>query len=236
MTGPLKKIVVAISGRGLNLAALVEASRESGFPAEIAGVVSDNPEARGLVFATSAGIPTRVIERKDFASRQDHDAAMHEAFMAMGADLVALAGYMRLFTPVVVERWLGRMVNIHPALLPAFKGLDTHQRAIDAGARIHGCTVHFVTLGMDDGPIIAQAAVPVLVSDTAETLSARVLKAELRLYPIALKLLAEGAVRMEGDRAVFGGGRMARRDTAMLLSPEFDAGPPNIEDLARFTP
>lgn len=219
----------------MNLAALVEAAKDPGYPADIVGVVSDNADARGLVFAAANKVPVRIVQRADFGGREDHDAAIHEAFMELGAEIVALAGYMRLFTPVVIERWLGRMVNIHPALLPSFRGLDTHGRAIEAGARIHGCTVHFVTQGMDDGPIIAQAAVPVLISDDADTLSARVLKAELKLYPIALAMMASGAVRMENGRTVFSSARR-EREAAALLVPDLEPGAVNIEDLARFTP
>lgn len=232
-----KRVVVAISGRGSNMAALVQAAREGDYPAEIVGVVSDNPEAPGLLYASSAGIPTRVVPRQDFASREAHDAGLDAAIASFGGEILALAGYMRLLQPAFVERWAGRMINIHPSLLPLFKGLDTHRRALEAGVRLHGCSVHFVTLETDDGPIIAQAAVPVLVADTEETLAARVLKAEHRLYPHALRLVAADAVRMEAGRAVFtAGGRPERQEQAPLISPDFEAGAANIEDLARFTP
>ncbi|TIS28395.1 MAG: phosphoribosylglycinamide formyltransferase, partial [Mesorhizobium sp.] len=147
--------------------------------------------------AQSRGIATKVIQRADHPSKDAHDAAIDAALTGFGAEIVALAGYMRILGRGLVEKWQGRMVNIHPALLPAFKGLDTHARAIRAGVRIHGCSVHFVTPEMDDGPIIAQAAVPVMVGDNEDTLAARVLKVEHRLYPLALGLVAEGKARME---------------------------------------
>jgi phosphoribosylglycinamide formyltransferase 1 len=232
-----KRVVVAISGRGSNMAALVQAAREPDYPAEIVGVVSDDPEAAGLLYASSAGIPTHVVPRGDFASRDAHDAGLDAAIGIFGGEILALAGYMRLLQPTFVERWAGRMINIHPSLLPLFKGLDTHGRALEAGVRVHGCSVHFVTLEADDGPIIAQAAVPVLLGDTEETLAARVLKAEHRLYPLALRLVASDAVRMEASRAVFTtGGRLERQEQAPLISPDFEAGAANLEDLARFTP
>ncbi len=231
-----RRIAVAISGRGMNLSALHAASKEAGAPFEIAGVVSDNPDAAGLVFAQTNGIAAKLIRREDFASRGDHDAAIHEAFMGFGAEFVVLAGYMRVIGPVLVDRWSGRMVNIHPSLLPSFKGLDTHRRAIEAGARVHGCTVHFVTAAVDDGPIIAQAAVPVLLSDDSSSLAARVLKAEIALYPKVVAMLADGTVRLENGRTAFLPARVERGGSPPLLSPDFEPGAANIEDLARFTP
>ncbi|MGD9914461.1 MAG: phosphoribosylglycinamide formyltransferase [Rhizobiaceae bacterium] len=237
MTAPRKRVVVAISGRGSNMAALLTASRENDFPAEIVGVVSDTADAPGLLYAGSNGIPTRVVARADFASREAHDAGLDSAINALGGEIVALAGYMRLLQAPFVEKWAGRLINIHPSLLPTFPGLNTHRRALDAGCRVHGCSVHYVTLATDEGPLIAQAAVPVLLSDTEDTLAARVLKAEHRLYPLAVKLVAEGLVRLENGRAVFTPGTRAERlETPPLLSPDFEAGAANLEDLARFTP
>jgi formyltetrahydrofolate-dependent phosphoribosylglycinamide formyltransferase len=198
-------------------------------------VISDQADAAGLHFASSHGIPTLVVSRRDFASKEAHDAAIDAHLTAFNADLVALAGYMRLLTPDFVSKWQGRMVNIHPALLPLFKGLNSHRRALDAGMRVHGCTVHFVTADMDDGPIIAQAAVPVLVDDTEEALSARVLKAEHRLYPVALKLVAEGRARMEQGRTVFDGFEDSGGD-ASIASPSPLPDLPDLERLARITP
>ncbi|RUX35669.1 phosphoribosylglycinamide formyltransferase, partial [Mesorhizobium sp. M4A.F.Ca.ET.050.02.1.1] len=187
-----KRTVVLISGRGSNMTALIAAASDPAYPAEIVGVISDRANAAGLAIAAARGIPTKVIQRSDYGSKEAHDGAIDAALAGFGAEIVALAGYMRILGARFVEKWLGRMVNIHPALLPAFKGLDTHARALRAGVRIHGCSVHFVTLDMDDGPIIAQAAVPVMVGDNEDTLAARVLKAEHRLYPLALGLVAEG--------------------------------------------
>jgi formyltetrahydrofolate-dependent phosphoribosylglycinamide formyltransferase len=231
-----KKTVILISGRGSNMAALIEAAAEPSFPAEIAGVISDQPEAPGLIIANQRKIPARVIPRADYASKEAHDAAIDAGLQALGAEIVALAGYMRLLTPGFVNTWQGRMINIHPALLPAFIGLDTHRRVIEAGVRLSGCTVHFVTPEVDSGPIIAQAAVPVLSSDTEGSLAARVLKAEHQLYPLALRLVADGRVRMEGSRAVFDLGEGFERASAPLVAPEISPAVPNLEDLARFTP
>ncbi len=237
MSAARKRVVVAISGRGSNLAALLAATRELDYPAEIVGVVSDNPEAPGLLYAASNGIAAQVVQRKDFASREAHDAGIDDAIGALGGDFVALAGYMRLLQQPFVAKWTGRLINIHPSLLPVFKGLDTHRRALEAGCRVHGCTVHFVTEATDDGPIIAQAAVPVLLSDDADSLAARVLKAEHSLYPIALRMVADGIARMEGGAVVFAvDGRFERREQPPLLAPDFEAGAANLEDLARFTP
>ena len=237
MTMLKKRVAILISGRGSNMAKLVEAAGETDFPARIVGVISDVPEAAGLQFAAGRGIETRAIPRQDFSSREAHDAAIDAALIGMDADIVALAGYMRLLTARLVEKWLGRMVNIHPALLPSFKGLNTHRRAIEAGARIHGCTVHFVTPEMDDGPIIAQAAVPVMVSDNEDLLAARVLKAEHLAYPMALRLVAEGKARMLDGRTVFSGLRENDKDgLARLFSPANWDEEIDFEALARFTP
>ena len=235
MSTKRKRIVILISGRGSNMAALIEAAREADYPAEIVGVISDQPDAAGLKAAESFHIATRVISKRDHASKEAHDAAIDAALGKMGADIVCLAGYMRLLTPGFVDKWLGRMINIHPSLLPMFKGLDTHKRALDAGLRVHGCTVHFVTRDMDDGPVVAQAAVPVLTNDTEERLTARVLKAEHKLYPLALALVASGKARMEAGRTVFEGIDHAGGGSVIMV-PGTWHGASDLEDLARFTP
>ena len=191
MTGNNRKprVAVLISGRGSNMEALIAAAEVPGFPAEIAGVISDNPVARGLETATSHGIAVRALPRSDFSSKQDHEAAIHEVLENIGADIVCLAGFMRLLSAEFLAPWEGRIINIHPSLLPKYKGLDTHARAIAAGETVHGCSVHHVTAGMDEGPVIMQAEVPVLPDDTPETLAARVLAEEHRIYPQALQRL-----------------------------------------------
>ena len=186
------KVGVLISGRGSNLQALLDACADPAFPAGIALVISNVAGAQGLERATQAGVPTLVINHKDFPSRAAFDARMDEALRAAGIELVCLAGFMRLLSDGFVEGWHGRMINIHPSLLPSFKGMHTHAQALAAGVKLHGCTVHYVTPALDDGPIIAQAAVPVLEGDTEESLAARVLEVEHQLYPAALKLVAEG--------------------------------------------
>ncbi len=187
-----KRVGVLISGRGSNLQALLDACAEPDFPAEIALVVSNKPEAPGLERAAHAGVPCRTIARRDHSDRAACDAAMTAALEAAGVELVCLAGFMRLLSEAFVDRWRDRMINIHPSLLPLYPGLDTHARALAAGAKLHGCTVHFVRFEMDSGPIIGQAEVPVLAGDDPETLAARVLDAEHRLYPRCLRLVAEG--------------------------------------------
>lgn len=231
-----KRTVVMISGRGSNMAALLDAAAERDFPADIVAVISDKADAPGLLVAAGRKIPTHVVARGASATKLDHEGAIDALLTKCGAEIVCLAGYMRLFTRGFVEKWQGRLINIHPSLLPLFKGLDSHRRALEAGVRVHGCTAHFVTFETDDGPIIAQAAVPVLPSDTEESLAARVLKAEHAVYPLALRLLAEGHVRMENGRAVFSKEMLASRETASLISPPSAPGLRNIEDLARFTP
>lgn len=192
-----RRTAVLISGRGSNMQALVEASRAPDFPAEIALVLSNRANAAGLAWAAEHGIETNAIDHKGFADRAAFDQRVGEVLRDADIEIVALAGFMRLMTAEFVESWRGRMINIHPSLLPAFKGLDTHARALEAGAKITGCTVHFVTAEMDAGPIIAQAAVPVLAGDDPDRLAARILKAEHRLYPAALKWVASGAVTFE---------------------------------------
>ena len=200
-TASKKRVAVLISGRGSNMMALVEAAKAPDFPAEIVLVLSNKADAAGLAFAREHGIATSVIEHKAYGKdRAAFDAAMQEALEAHGVEIVCLAGFMRLLTSGFCEVWAGRMINIHPALLPSFKGLDTHARALEAGVKLHGCTTHFVTPGMDAGPIIAQAAVPVLNDDTEATLAARVLKEEHRIYPETLRLLASEQLRIEGQR------------------------------------
>lgn len=230
------RIGVLVSGRGSNLGALMQAVAEPDFPAEIALVVSNRADAGGLKIAAAAGIETAVLPGREHADRRSHEAAIHAALRAANVDLVCLAGYMRILTPFFVEKWQGRMINVHPSLLPLFPGLETHRRAIEAGMRLHGCTVHFVTAVMDEGPIIAQAAVPVIDGDDAERLAARVLKAEHRTYPLALRLVASGKVRMEGSRAIFDSGLKAE-DGGMLVSPEPGRDSHgDLESLARLTP
>ncbi|MCB1527050.1 MAG: phosphoribosylglycinamide formyltransferase [Hyphomicrobiaceae bacterium] len=194
-----KRIGILISGRGSNMASLIEAAHAHDYPAEIVTVISNRPTAGGLAIARDAGIPTVVIDHKDFATRMAFEAKMHQALLDAGVELICSAGFMRMLTGGFVDRWRNRQLNIHPSLLPAYPGLDTHARALRDGVRIHGCTVHFVRLEMDTGPIIAQAGVAVLPGDTPETLAARVLDAEHRLYPHALRLVASGAVRVTND-------------------------------------
>ncbi|NSY58196.1 phosphoribosylglycinamide formyltransferase [Agrobacterium tumefaciens] len=199
------RVVVFISGSGSNMVSLAKACQETHFPAEIACVISDKASAGGLEKARAFGIPTLVFERKTYASKAEHEGAILAALGEIAPDIICLAGYMRLISGDFIAPYEGRIINIHPSLLPLFPGLHTHQRAIDSGMKISGCTVHFVTEGMDEGPTIAQGAVPVLSDDTAETLAARILTVEHQLYPLALKQLAEGKVRMEGGKAISSG-------------------------------
>jgi phosphoribosylglycinamide formyltransferase 1 len=216
MSGQKKRVAVLISGRGSNMMALVEAGRVAGCAYEIAAVVSNRPDAAGLAWARKQGIAAEVVNHRDFASREAFEAALHETITRFDAGLIALAGFMRLLGPQFVGRWQGRMMNIHPSLLPSFKGLDTHQQALDAGVKITGCTVHFVTPEMDAGPIIAQAAVPVAEDDTADSLADRILAAEHRIYPMALHLVAS-------ERAVLGDGKVVHtsgvNQADVLFSP-----------------
>jgi phosphoribosylglycinamide formyltransferase-1 len=185
-----KRVAILISGRGSNMAALIDAAKDSAYPAEIALVLSNRPEAGGIETARNVGIATAVVDHKKFRDRAAFEHEVQNVLETHRIDIVCLAGFMRLLTPWLISRWDGRMLNIHPALLPAFKGLDTHARAIAAGAKEHGATVHFVVPEMDSGPIIEQASVPVLPDDTPETLAARVLKIEHEIYPRALKRIA----------------------------------------------
>ena len=212
------KIGVLISGRGSNLQALIEASALPDYPAEIVLVASNRADAIGLDRARRAGLPTVVIRHGDFTDRSRFEAALDAALRQAGAEFVCNAGFLRILTPWFVERWRDRQINIHPSLLPAFPGLHTHERALAAGVRFSGCTVHFVRAAMDEGPIIAQAAVPVLPDDDAGTLAARVLAAEHRLFPLALRLVAEGRVRVVGERVEIIGSE-APRDAVLNPQP-----------------
>jgi phosphoribosylglycinamide formyltransferase-1 len=201
-----KRVAVLISGRGSNMAALIEAAKDKTYPAEIALVLSNRADAGGLLVAHAAGIATEAVEHTQFGKdRAGFERAMQATLEKHRIEIVCLAGFMRLLTAEFVGRWQGRMLNIHPALLPAFKGLDTHKRALEAGAKVHGATVHFVVPEMDSGPIIAQGAVSVATGDTEELLAARVLKVEHRIYPLALKLLAEGRIRVENGHCLIDG-------------------------------
>ena len=202
MTGLPRRTAIFISGRGSNMRSLVAAGRRDGFPAHIALVLSNDAEAPGLAWAAREGLDTLPLPHRSFASREAFDAAIQAALDDRGIDLVCLAGFMRLLTPGFVDRWSGRMINVHPSLLPAFRGLDTHARAIDAGVTRHGCTVHYVVPEVDAGPIIAQAAVPVLAGDTPEALASRVLVEEHRIYPQALEGVASGRIRLVDGRVV----------------------------------
>ena len=214
-----KRVGVLISGRGSNLGALIEACKAPDYPAKIVLVISNIPSAQGLLRAESALIPALVINHKDFATREKFDAALDTALNEAGVELLCNAGFMRLHSEGFVASWRNRHLNVHPSLLPAFRGLHSHARVLEAGATITGCTVHFVRPEMDTGPIVAQAAVPVLPDDTPESLGARVLDAEHRLYPHALRLVASGEVRVEDEHVV--------RTTQItpqppLFSPPFD--------------
>jgi phosphoribosylglycinamide formyltransferase 1 len=193
---------VLISGRGSNLQALLDAAASPDFPAEIVCVISNRPGAGGLARAEAAGIAALTVDHKAFQSREVFEDALHGALVREGIELVCLAGFMRLLTPGFVNRWTGRMLNIHPSLLPSFKGVDTHQRALDAGVKLTGASVHFVSADMDSGPIIGQAAIPVLPGDDADALAARVLGAEHQLYPECLRQVASGQARLEGGRVI----------------------------------
>ncbi|ENN85840.1 phosphoribosylglycinamide formyltransferase protein [Rhizobium freirei PRF 81] len=202
MTTPRKRVVVFISGGGSNMLALLQATKAADYPAEIVGVISDKADAGGLAKAAAEGIATFAFVRKEFASKEAHEEAILAQLEALSPDIICLAGYMRLLSARFIQAYKGRIINIHPSLLPLFPGLHTHQRAIDAGMRVAGCTVHFVTEGMDEGPVVGQAAVPVLTNDTADSLAARVLTVEHQIYPQSLRLVAEGKVTMEAGRAV----------------------------------
>lgn len=202
-----KRVAVLISGRGSNLKALIEAGRRPDAPYDIALVIANKPEAGGLALADAAGIANLVIDHKSHDGREAFERALDGALEKAGIELVCLAGFMRVLTPWFVKHWQDRLLNIHPSLLPAFKGLDTHARALEAGVRVHGCTVHLVRPELDDGPILVQGVVPVMDEDTEESLAARVLEVEHRCYPLALDYVASGRVRMIDGRVSLDGGK-----------------------------
>ena len=207
---PKKRVAVLISGRGSNMAALVEATKAHDYPAEIALVLSNRADATGLALAERQRVPTCVVDHLPYGKdRTEFERALQTILNQHRIELICLGGFMRLFTDEFVLRWQGRMLNVHPSLLPAFKGLDPHRQALAAGVKITGATVHVVTPDMDSGPIIAQAAVPVHDDDTAETLAARVLAVEHRIYPLALRLVAEGRVRIVDGRCQIEGPQFA---------------------------
>ncbi len=193
----MKNIVILISGRGSNMEAIVRAMESEAWPARIAAVISNKPEAKGLDYAQARGIPAATVANKEYATRAEFDAVLQETIDRFAPDLVVLAGFMRILTAPFVEHYEGRMLNIHPSLLPLYPGLGTHQQAIDAGDKEHGATVHFVTAELDHGPIVAQARVPVLPDDTEDTLSARLLVEEHKLYPYAVRLFVEDRLSIE---------------------------------------
>jgi phosphoribosylglycinamide formyltransferase-1 len=194
------RVAILISGRGSNMASLIAAAQDPAFPAEIALVVSNRPDAPGLARAAEAGIRTAIVDHKAHPDRASFEAALSKVLADEQIAFICLAGFMRIFTDLFAEAWSGRMLNIHPSLLPSFKGLHPHRQALEAGCRIHGCTVHFVVPELDSGPIVAQAAVPVLPGDTEDALADRVLAEEHRLYPLGLKLVATGAARLTGGK------------------------------------
>jgi phosphoribosylglycinamide formyltransferase-1 len=211
-----KRVAILISGRGSNMASLIAAAKRADYPAEIVVVISNRPDATGLVRASEAGITTAVVPDKG-RDKPAFEAALDGQLRKSRADLVCLAGFMRLLSTGFVERWHDRILNIHPSLLPAFPGLHTHERALAAGVKLHGCTVHYVRATVDDGPIVAQGAVPVLPGDTVDTLAARVLAVEHQLYPHALALVASGGVGVEGDHVTTRAEQAAPE--AILISP-----------------
>ena len=213
------KTAVLISGRGSNMQALIGACRAHDYPAEIVIVIANDPAAGGLQRAAEAGIATGVVDHRDFADRESFEAALGAAIAEAGAEMVCLAGFMRLLTASFVDAWRDRLINIHPSLLPAYRGLDTHERAIADGVRVTGCTVHFVRAEMDEGPIIVQAAVPVHANDDADSLAARVLAAEHRCYPLALRLVADGRVTVRDGRCAIDG---ATAPVEILINPGDD--------------
>ncbi|GLS43059.1 phosphoribosylglycinamide formyltransferase [Methylobacterium brachythecii] len=204
------RVAILVSGRGSNMVSVIEAAKAPDYPAEIVLVLSNRPDAGGLARAAAAGIPAKAIDHKQFATRESFDAALEAALREAGIELVCLAGFMRIFSAGFVEAWAGRMINIHPSLLPLFRGTHTHEQALEAGVRLHGCTVHYVVPELDAGPIIAQAAVPVLPGDDADSLADRVIVQEHRLYPKALALVASGQAPLKDGRVVFAAGQGAK--------------------------
>ena len=219
MTAAKIRCVVLISGRGSNLSAILEAAQAADYPASIVGVVSNKADAAGLDLARQAGVAVSIVPNADYADRASYDAALQVAVDAYEPDLVILAGFMRILTPEFVAHYDGRMINIHPSLLPSLTGLHTHQRALDAGLRLHGCTVHFVTATLDHGPIIAQAAVPVLDEDDARSLAARVLAVEHQLYPRVVRWFAEKRLSIHGQRVRLTG---AAGSDAAVIAPDLE--------------
>ena len=213
-----RRTAILISGRGSNMQALIEAARDPHYPAEIALVLSDRPEAPGLAAAKAAGVAVAAVDHKIYAGREDFERSMQAILEIHRVDLVCMAGFMRLVTPWFVTQWNGRMINIHPALLPSFRGLDTHSRALAEGVKIHGCTVHFVVATMDEGPIIAQAAVPVLDGDNVESLERRVLALEHHIYPTALASVARGGLIVQGNRVH--AARVAPEPAPLIMPPD----------------
>jgi phosphoribosylglycinamide formyltransferase-1 len=196
----MKNLVILISGRGSNMEAIVRACASEGWPARVAAVIANHPDAAGLAFAATQGIVTAVIDHRQFPNRESFDAALAREIDGFAPDLVVLAGFMRVLTDGFVDRYAGRMLNVHPSLLPSFPGLKTHQQALDAGVRLHGASVHFVTSKLDHGPIVVQSAVPVLAGDDAPTLAARVLETEHVIYPRAVRWFVEGRIALDGLR------------------------------------
>ncbi len=201
-----RRIAILISGRGSNMVSLIEAARDPGFPGEIALVLSNRPDAGGLERAREAGIEALAVDHKAYSTRESFEQALDAALRERDIGFICLAGFMRVLTNWFVERWAGRMINIHPSLLPLFRGTHTHRRALEEGVLVHGCTVHFVVPELDAGPIVAQAAVPVIPGDTEDSLAARVLVQEHALYPQALRMICSGQARLEGGRVVFAEG------------------------------
>jgi len=218
MTAPTCGVVVLVSGRGSNLQAIIDAVRSGALAIDLRAVISNEPGAAALGRAQAAGIATHVIDHHAYATRAAFDAALREAVDRYAPDLVVLAGFMRLLGPAFIDHHSGRLLNIHPSLLPAFPGLRTHARALAAGATVHGATVHFVTRETDAGPIVIQAAVPVRRGDTPDVLSARVLKEEHRIYPLAIRWFAEGRLKLAGDRVLLDGAPRADQD--LTSAPE----------------
>ncbi len=211
------RVGVLISGRGSNLAALIDAARAADYPAEIGCVVSNKADAAGLQIAAAAGVPATTVSHRDHPDRESFDRAVSAELERHGVELVVLAGFMRIFSPWFPVRWADRLINIHPSLLPAFKGMHVQRQALEAGVRLSGCTAHLVIPDLDSGPIIAQAAVPVLAGDTEETLSARILRQEHRLYPLVVRWFAEGRIVIDGGRVIVTG---VACDATLLFSPQ----------------
>jgi phosphoribosylglycinamide formyltransferase-1 len=201
-----RRIAILISGRGSNMVSLIEAARDPGFPGEIALVLSNRPDAGGLERARQAGIEALAVDHKAYSTREGFEQALDAALRERDIGFICLAGFMRVLTDWFVERWAGRMINIHPSLLPLFRGTHTHRRALEEGVLVHGCTVHFVVPELDAGPIVAQAAVPVIPGDTEDSLAARVLAQEHALYPQALRMICSGQARLDGGRVMFAEG------------------------------